>query len=104
MKNFQKDFDRLLNNLKEAKDILRECNFEMQKALGETKAIKYVIYNPFFDNYVRFYGDKMVLCKFERADIFEDQHIPFDLLEKCGCNTEDFVVREISIKAVELWK
>ena len=101
MRNFEKNFDRLLNNLKEAKEILKECNLEMQKALHETKAIRYVIYNPYFDNYVRFYGGKIMLCDFERADIFKDQHLPFEMLEKCGANVENFVVREISVKVVE---
>ena len=43
MRNFEKDFDRLLNNLKEASEILAECNIEMRKALSGSKAIHYVI-------------------------------------------------------------
>lgn len=101
MKNFKQNFDRLLKDLREATEILKECNLEMQKCLGETKAIKYVIYNTNFDNYVCFKNGKIMLCNLNRADIFEDQHLPFDMLEKCGSVEDFFVVREISIKVVE---
>lgn len=102
MKNFEQNFDRLLKNLKEAKDILAECNIEMQQALitGKGTITKYVIYNPFFDQYVKFYGGKVVLASLERATMFEDQCGPFEMLEECDCDINDFVVREIKCKVV----
>ena len=43
MRNFEKDFDRLLNNLKDATNILKECNAEMTEALNKSTAEGFVV-------------------------------------------------------------
>lgn len=45
MRNFEKDFDRLLNNLKEATNILKECNAEMTEALNKSRTDGFVVIN-----------------------------------------------------------
>lgn len=82
MRNFEKDFDRLLNNLKEATTILKECNLEMQKCLGETKSIKYVLKCKEFG---RFYNDTvdMWFNSFDSATIYPTAEQAQKAYEKC---------------------
>lgn len=69
MRNFEKDFDRLLNNLQEATHILKECNLEMQKCLGETKDIMYCIFEPETETYYRQTTD-MQVTKLKLATLY----------------------------------
>lgn len=43
MRNFEKDFDRLIANLKESADILHNVNEEMSKVANKTKLTGYVV-------------------------------------------------------------
>lgn len=101
MKNFQKDFDRLLNNLKEAKDILRECNLEMQKASGETKCVKYAIFEP---------ETEMYLCEdncggtqnIKNAKLFDTIQLAKERADyETFCMDRKFEIKIIQLKVVE---
>lgn len=101
MKNFEKDFDKLLNNLRVAKDILAEFNIEMQKALGEARQIKYAIrckttcafYNREFD---------MWFCDIDCASIFKSrEYAKVTLDTEIQGNEENYEIVQIQLKVVE---
>lgn len=70
MKSYEEKIDRLIQSLKDAKDILAECNLEMQKCLGETKDIMYCIFEPETETYYRQTTD-MQVTKLKLATLYE---------------------------------
>lgn len=102
MRNFEKDFDRLLNNLKEASEILAECNVEMRKALSGTKSIRYVIRHKetqwFYDMDL-----EMWFSSIECATIFRHKTHAQSIIEDVivDANKDEVEIVPVSIKVVE---
>ena len=71
MKNFEQNFDKAMNCLREINEILKECNLEMQKALGETKAIQYAIFEPETEMYLAKHETKISATKLRNAKLFD---------------------------------
>lgn len=98
MKNFEKDFDRLLNNLQEATHILKECNIEMQKCLGETKDIKYAIFEPETETFYRQDTDDLV-TKLKYATLYSTIAHASQIAEKL--HFREYEIKIIQLKVVE---
>lgn len=103
MKNFEKNFDKAIDYLYEINQILKECNLEMQKALGETKSIKYVLRCKEFG---RFYNDTvdMWFNSFDSATIYPTAEQAQEAYNKCleewDYNDEIEIV-QVQLKVVE---
>lgn len=98
MRNFEKDFDRLLNNLQEATHILKECNLEMQKCLGETKDIKYAIFEPETETFYRQDTDDLV-TKLKYATLYSTIAHAKQIAE--ALNFREYEIKIIQLKVVE---
>lgn len=98
MKNFEKNFDRLLNNLKEATDILKECNIEMQKALGETKSVKYAIFEPETESYYNKATDSLT-SQLKQATLFDNIQYAKQIAE--SLNFREYEIKIIQLKVVK---
>lgn len=98
MRNFEKDFDRLLSNLQEATHILKECNLEMQKSLGETKAIKYAIFEPETETYYRQETDDLV-TKLKNATLYLTIQHATQIAE--ALHFRHYEIKVIQLKVVE---
>lgn len=85
MRNFEKDFDRLLNNLKDATNILKECNAEMTEALNKSKTEGFVV----VDENGLFYKERNTFIdNLNDAKIFASrsiaEQVAKDLNEECA--------------------
>lgn len=98
MRNFEKDFDRLLNNLQEATHILKECNLEMQKCLGETKDIKYAIFEPETETFYRQDTDDLV-TKLKYATLYPTIAHAKQIAE--ALHFREYQIKVIQLKVVE---
>lgn len=98
MRNFEKDFDRLLNNLQEATHILKECNLEMQKCLGETKDIKYAIFVPETETFYRQDTDDLV-TKLKYATLYPTIAHAKQIAETL--HFREYEIKTIQLKVVE---
>lgn len=92
MRNFEKDFDRLLNNLKEATNILKECNAEMTEALNKSKTNGFVV----VDENGLFYKERNTFVdNLNDAKIFASrsiaEQIAKDLNEDCWNEQQSYI-------------
>ena len=104
MKNYEDKIDKLIKSLREAKDILAECNIEMAKALHVDKetADKYVIVDNESGAYVMgIYS--LTFGRLQDAKIFDSKTEALTWWEQLSNEHEDFdlVVKKVKIKAVE---
>lgn len=98
MKNL--NIDKLIKDLTEAKDILKECNSEMLKALGEAKTIKYVIRNKESGH---FYNTdfEMWFYDVDCATVFKNEAYAISTLETVIADNENCEIVKIQLKVVE---
>lgn len=85
MRNFEKNFDRLLNNLKEATTILKECNAEMTEVLNKSKTNGFVVVdeNGLFYKESNTFVDNLNDAKIFASRLVAEQ-IAKDLNEDCA--------------------
>ena len=100
MRNFEKNFDRLIDSLKESTEILKECNKEMTNLLSGTKTIYYVIADKDRNN---FYNSNynIFLSGVGGATLYKTTNLAKSIIEEYGINEEDFEIVPVSVKVVE---
>ena len=98
MKSYEEKIDRLIQSLKDAKDILAECNIEMQKCLGETKDIKYAIFEPETETFYRRDTDDLV-TKLKYATLYPTIAHAKQIAETL--HFRDYEIKIIQLKVVE---
>ena len=104
MKNYEDKIDKLIKSLREAKDILAECNIEMAKALHIEKETveKFVLFDRDNEAYVMGYHT-LILGRLEDAKLFDSEceakNTRYAFLEEN--NNVDLIIKKVKIKAVE---
>ena len=98
MKNL--NIDKLIKDLTEAKDILKECNSEMLKALGEAKTIKYAIRDKESGH---FYNSdfEMWVYDVDIATVFKSEEYAISTLETEIEDSENCEIVKIQLRVVE---
>lgn len=100
MKNFEKNLDRVIDALREINEILKETNLEMQKAMGETKSIKYAIYQPETDMYYNS-NVRSFVFKLKNAKLYPTLTIAKQELEILKSEDPE-IVNRVEIQVVQL--
>lgn len=106
MKNYEQKIDRLIQSLKEAKDILTECNVEMAKSLKIEKETieKYVLFDRENEAYVMGFH-VLVLGRLQDAKLFDSEleatNTRSALMQDGENEALDLIIRKVKIKAVE---
>lgn len=100
MRNFEKDLDRVIYALREINEILKETNLEMQKAMGETKSIKYAIYQPETDMYYN-PNVRSFVFKLKNAKLYPTLTIAKQELEILKSEDPE-IVNRVEIQVVQL--
>lgn len=74
MKNYEEKIDRLIQSLKDAKNILSECNIEMSKILREEKGTieKYVLRDSYSGAFVMGFHT-LIFGRLEDAKLFDSE-------------------------------
>lgn len=99
MKN--ENLDKAIQYLKEINEILKETNLEIKKTMSETKAIKYVIYDEYSDEYYNSHTGLMT-PNIKFATLFPTQELAKETIRKINsiAGNDTLSTRPVQLKVV----
>lgn len=99
MKN--ENLDKAIQSLKEINEILKETNLEIKKTMSETKAIKYVIYDEYNEDYYNSHTGLMT-SDIKFATLFPTQELAKETIRKINSIAENVTLstRPVQLKVV----
>lgn len=99
MKN--ENLDKVIQSLKEINEILKETNLEIKKTMSETKAIKYVIYDEYSDEYYNSHTGLMT-SNIKFATLFPTQELAKETIRKINsiAGNDTLSTRPVQLKVV----
>lgn len=100
MKN--ENLDKAIQSLKEINEILKETNLEIKKTMSETKAIMYVIYDEYSEDYYNSRSDQMT-ANIKFATLFPTQELAKETIRKINSIARKVTLstRPVQLKVVE---
>ena len=98
--NFEKNFDRVLENLKECTEILKECNNEMRQTLSGAKSVYYAIADKDRNN---FYNSdfNLFMVDLNGASYYKTKSLAKAIMEEYNISEADCDIITVSIKVVD---
>lgn len=99
MKN--ENLDKAIQYLKEINEILKETNLEIKKTMSETKAIKYVIYDEYSDEYYNSHTGLMT-PNIKFATLFPTKELAKETIRKINsiAGNDTLSTRPVQLKVV----